>query len=306
MEMRVSTGLTLAAAFGLVWVVGGCTAAEPASSAQSAVVERQARDALARWDAAAAAASGTSGVVLVGEHTLMIGDDWGPGIDGGNAKMAWGAGLFESAIVLPTATPPDARVSWQDGTTTAVPVISAAQAFDDLRAAATSACSDCTPLRVTAATLTTATFDTSRGKAEVPAWVFSLEGTDVTLAQAAVASQISPAPTANTEATPGDAGPWIGPAAMSATLDSGGATLTVTFTGAPDTGDKPCGADYTAQAFESDNAVVVVVFEHINTLPAMCSAVGAYRTAQVTLSRPLGSRTLIGLDAQPISVTPSP
>jgi hypothetical protein len=73
--------------------------------------------------------------------------------------------------------------------------------------------------------------------------------------------------------------------------------------GAPDPGDKPCGADYTAEAVESDAAVVMIVYEHRNTLPATCSAVGAFRTAQVTLAKPLGNRTLIDLQAQPISVT---
>jgi hypothetical protein len=35
----------------------------------------------------------------------------------------------------------------------------------------------------------------------------------------------------------------------------------------------------------------------------MCSDVGAFRTAQVTLAKPFGNRTLIDLTAQPISVT---
>jgi len=51
--------------------------------------------------------------------------------------------------------------------------------------------------------------------------------------------------------------------------------------------------------------VVVIVYEHRNTLPAACLAVGASRPAQVTLARPLGNRTLIDLQAQPISLTSS-
>jgi hypothetical protein len=77
----------------------------------------------------------------------------------------------------------------------------------------------------------------------------------------------------------------------------------LTFTGAPDAGDRPCGADYTAEAVESDTAVVVIVYEHENPVPVACSAVGALRTAQVTLAKPLGSRTVIDLAAQPISIT---
>jgi hypothetical protein len=77
----------------------------------------------------------------------------------------------------------------------------------------------------------------------------------------------------------------------------------VTVVGSPDAGDKPCGADYTAEAVESDTGVVVIVYEHRNTVPAMCTLVGASRTAQVTLAKPFGNRTLIDLAAQPISVT---
>jgi hypothetical protein len=80
-------------------------------------------------------------------------------------------------------------------------------------------------------------------------------------------------------------------------------SLTVTVVGAPGAGDKPCGADYTAEAVEWDTGVVVIVYEHRNTLPAACTAVGASRTTQVTLAKPLGNRTLIDLLAQPISVT---
>jgi hypothetical protein len=87
-------------------------------------------------------------------------------------------------------------------------------------------------------------------------------------------------------------------------VDASGLTLTVTVEGAPNPGDKPCGSDYTAEAVESDTGVVVIVYEHRNTLPAACSAVGAFRAVQVTLAKPLGHRTLIDLQAQPISVIP--
>ena len=291
---------------GLVLGVSGCTSAAPASSAQVAELHRQAQEALARWDGAAAAGAGGSGFVLVGESTLMVGDDWGPNIDGGNAKMAWGAGLFVIANPLPSEAPQDGRIQWQDGTTHAVPVISAQQALTDMKVAGVSPCPDCIPLQITGARLTTATFQSSRGPAQAPAWEFSLKDTDVKLDQMAVGGQFTapPVPTPNDQATGQQvAQPWVGPPVQSATVDASGMTLTVAFTGAPDGGDKPCGADYTAEAVESDTAVVVIVYEHRNTLPAMCSAVGAFRTAQVTLAKPLGNRTLIDLAAQPISVT---
>jgi hypothetical protein len=294
-------GFGVLAVIGLVVGVSGCVAA-PASSGQVDEIHRQAQEALARWEAAATAGAGGSGFVLVGESTLMVGDDWGPNIDGGNAKMAWYAGLFAGSNPLPSEAPPDGTVQWQDGTTHAVPVISAQQALSDMKAGAVQPCPDCIPLQITGARLTTATFQTSRGPAQVPAWEFSLKDTDVKLDQVAVGGQFSapPVPTANDQ-TSGQ--PWIGPRVVNASLDAGGMILTVHFVGAPDAGDKPCGADYTAEAVESDTAVVVIVYEHPNATPAACSLAGALRTAQVTLAKPLGSRTLIDLQAQSISVT---
>ena len=220
--------------------------------------------------------------------------------------MAWYAGLFVVANPLPSEAPPDGRIEWPDGTTHAVPVISAEQALADLKAGGVSPCPDCTPLQITGARLTTATFQSSRGPVQAPAWEFSLKDTDVKLDQFAVGGQFTPpaVPTPNDQATGQQVGqPWVGPAVQSATVDASGTTLTVTVVGAPDTGDKPCGADYTAEAVESDTGIVVIVYEHRNGMPAACSAVGALRTTQVTLAKPLGSRTLIDLQAQPISVT---
>jgi hypothetical protein len=303
MEMARLRGFGLLGVVGLVIAISGCTSAP--SSAQVAELHRQAQEALARWDAAAAAGAGGSGFVLVGGSTLMVGGDWGPNIDGGNAKMAWGAGLFVVANPLPSEAPPDGRIQWQGGTSNAIPVISAEQAFSDMKAAGVSPCPDCIPLQITGARLTTATFQSSRGPAQAPAWEFSLKDTDVKLDQVAVGLFTAPpVPTPNDQATGQQvAQPWVGPAVQSATVDASGRTLTVTVIGAPGTGDKPCGADYTAEAVESDTGVVVIVYEHRNTLPAMCSAVGALRTTQVTLAKPLGNRTLIDLQAQPISVT---
>jgi hypothetical protein len=304
MEMARLGGFGIVAVVGIVLGVSGCTSA-PASSAQVAELHRQADEALARWDAAVAASGGGSGFVLVGESTLFIGNDWGPKIDGNNAKMAMYAGLFVAANPIPSEAPPDGTIQWQDGTTHAVPVISAQQALAAMKAAGVSPCTDCTPLQITGAKLTTATFQSSRGPAQAPAWEFSLKDTPVKLDQIAVGGQFTPPPmpTPNDQAGQQAASPWIGPPVQSATVDPSGMTLTVTVTGAPDTGDKPCGVDYTAEAVESATGVVVIVYEHRNTLPAACSLVGAFRTVQVLLVKPLGTRTLIDLQAQPISVT---
>jgi len=293
-------GFGLVAVLGLVVGVAGCTTASPVSSAQAADLHRQAQAALTRWDAAVAASGGAPDFVLVGERTLFVGNDWGPNIDAGNAKVAWYAGLFVASEPLPTDAPPAGSIRWQDGTNRAVAVISAQQALTDMKTTGGSPCPTCTPLEVTGARLTTATFQSSKGPAEVPAWEFSLKDAEAKLDQVAVKTRFAVPPVPGAE---DQTGQWVGPSVMSATAGVDGITLTVSFVGAPETGDKGCGADYTADAVESDNAVVVIVYEHRNTLPVACTDVGATRTARVTLARPFGSRTLIDLQAQPISVT---
>ncbi|MGZ6266393.1 MAG: hypothetical protein ACXWN4_05760 [Candidatus Limnocylindrales bacterium] len=296
-------GFRFLAVVGLAAGVYGCVSPGASADISTSGIHQQAQDALARWSSALASSSGGPSFVLVSEKTLFVGNDWGPNIDGGNAKLAWYAGLFESDVDLPAESPSDAPILWSDGKTTSVPVISARQAFADMKAGPTQPCPDCTPLHVTGAKLTTARFDTSEGSAQAPAWEFSLKDTDVKLDQIAVAESFAPpAPPTPDSQNPPESAPWVGPAVQSATIDATGLVLTVTFVGAPDAGDKPCGADYTAEAVESDTGVVVVVFEHRNPLPVPCTAVGFERTAAVTLKRPLGNRTLIDLAAQPISV----
>jgi hypothetical protein len=208
------------------------------------------------------------------------------------------AGLFVAANQLPSEAPSDGSVKWQNGTVHAVPVISAQQALTDLKATGVSPCPDCTPLQITGASLTTATFQSTRGPAQAPAWEFSLKDTDVKLDQIAVGGRFIPPPPPEQPAQP-----RVGPPVESATVDASGMTLTVTVVGAQYAADKPCGADYTAEAVESDTAIVVIVYEHQNTLPAACSLVGYARTAQAALAKPLANRILIDLQAQPISVT---
>jgi hypothetical protein len=306
--MGIWRGLGSLAVVGLAASVYGCTSpgssAVPSPSGQASGLHQQAQDALARWSSALASASGGPSFVLVSERTLMVGGDWGPNIDGGNAKLAWGAGLFESDVALPAETPSDAQVLWSDGKTASVPVISAQRALADMKAGSTWPCPECTPLHVTGAKLTTAKFDTSAGSAQAPAWEFSLKDTDVKLDQIAVAESFTPpAPPTPDSQNSAQAANWVGPPVQSATIDATGLVLTVTVVGTPGGGDKPCGADYTAEAVESDAGVVVIVHEHRNPLPVACTAVGAFRTATVTLTRPLGNRTLIDFAAQPISVT---
>ena len=236
-----------------------------------AKLQQQARTALTRW-ADAVAAAGPSPVVLVGELTGQVGV-WEPAVGDSN-KRALMAGLIEAEATLSAATPPDGEVRWQDGTTAPVALISAQQAVAAIKAATSEPCGDdCTPLRIAAARLTTGPIETSRGPATAPIWDLTVDGTEVTVMRPAIANAIA---TALPPWNPND--PLVGLTIDSASVTGGGRQLTVAFVGAPLPGDQPCGEDYTAEAVESDVAVVVIVTRRPHVTIGACTSDGAPRT----------------------------
>jgi hypothetical protein len=269
-------------------------------------LQAQAQAALARWAGAVAAAHTDQAVVLVGELTAQVGD-WELAV--GDNKQTLMAGLIEAAVSLPATTGSAGTVTWQDGTTKSVPVVSAPQAAAGIRAdAPTKDCPGCVPLQITGARLTSGPATTSRGSAMVPMWEFTLQGTAVTVTRVAIADP------AKVTLPPWSQPPWgdsgdapVGISIDSATATAGGRELSVGFVGAPLPGDQACGADYTTEAVESSLAVVAIVTAHPNGAAVACSAVGAYRTASVTLAAPLGERTLLEVtQGRPVSVRLTP
>ncbi len=293
----------------LAAALSGCgwTPGPPTRLSEWDKVQRQAQAALTRWANAVAASHSDQGVVLVGDLTAQVGD-WEPSV-GDNNKRALMAGLVEAAVSLPAPTGGDGTVTWQDGTTTSVPVVSAQQAVAGIRADAPAKdCPDCVPLQITGARLTSGPVTTSRGSAMAPVWEFTVRGTAVQVTRVAIADPISVA------LPPWDRVPWgnaedapAGISIDSATTTVGQRELTVAFVGAPLAGDQACGADYTAEAVESSLAVVVIVTAHPNGAAGACDAVGARRTTSVTLAAPLGPRTMLEVTQGrpvPVRVTP--
>ena len=101
--------------------------------------------------------------------------------------------------------------------------------------------------------------------------------------------------------------PPVGISIEWATGTADGKKLTVGFTGAPGPASQGCGADYTAEAVESQTAVVVIVTKHPHSaFGETCSAVGAVRTAEVELAAPLGNRAVLEVrEGRPVAVTPT-
>jgi hypothetical protein len=290
--------LVFIAALALSAGLSGC-APTPASG-DPATLRAQAKSALERWDAAVAS-GGASAFVPVGELTGQIGD-WEESV-GGNNKPALMSGVLEAVVPLPTDIPPAGTVRWQDGSTATVKLMSAAEALAAIKAGSVQPCPECKPLRIYSARLMSEPFQTSKGVADTPMWEFTIEGTAVLVTRVAVADAVVAAPP-----------PWdannspVGISIQSAAISADGLTLKVLFIGAPGTADQSCGADYTAEAVESANAVVVIVTEHPHQslFGESCTLAGAARTADARLASPLGGRAVLDVvRGQPVTVTPA-
>ncbi len=260
----------------------GSSAAPPPSDR----IHLQAHQALERW-AEAAAKSGGATISFVGEVTSQIGQ-WEPAV-GENNKAALIAGQVKAAGGLPTADPGRKSVRWLDGVSIEVNVLSAKKTLDDLVATSVGAkCPDCRPLLATDAHLATSLVQTSLGPAEAPVWVFTIEGTAVKVTRVAVDESLTVVPPPwNPEDPP------VGLSIDSATGTAKSRELKVSFIGALEGRDKPCGSDYSAEPVESELAVVVIIVERRNGAPAACMAAGRTRTATVALEAPLGKRAVL-------------
>ncbi len=291
----VLIALTLA---GCMWAAGaGDPSALPAAT-DTGPAHQRARSVLAAWAAAVAAVGGRPAVTPVGELTGQVGD-WEEAV-GDNNKRALMAGAVTTVNPLSEQAPPDGEVAWQDGKTTKVPLLSPQAAIVAIESTTAEPCSDCAMLLVTDARLTSGPIQTTRGPATAPIWEFTLQGTAVKVTRVALADPV---------VVSDDVGSGLGLAIDSASGTVGGNDLTVAFVGAPDPGNQPCGEDYTAEAVESDLAVVVIVTRHphVALFGGACSAVGARRTATATLAAPLGDRAVLDLQqGTPVPVVLAP
>jgi hypothetical protein len=297
-------GLLLAGCASPVFAPGESSA--PASDGGSKPLDRvhqQAHDALVRW-ADAVRESGGATISFVGELTSQIGE-WEVGV-GDNNKSALLAGMVQAVTALPTDTPSRREVKWLDDTKVNVKVLSAAAALEELISTGSDDCPDCEPLRVTEATLATGLVETSRGPAEAPMWVYGIAGSSVRITRVAVDDSIVVHP------PPWNADdPPVGVSAMWAIGTEDARRLEVGFIGAEEDGTQPCGADYEAEAVESDIAVVVIITGSNRLDPQAlpsgigCRLEGHTRTVEVRLDAPLGDRAVLEIrEGLPVPVHP--
>ncbi|MFE9688660.1 hypothetical protein [Micromonospora sp. NPDC005806] len=254
-----------------------------------------------------------SGYVPLEDATVLTGD---PGFTG-EAKLAFSNGWFRDQIPMPTATPPDGTIRFPDGTLR-VPLVSAAEAYAQMdkgdpppcdgRPAAlpptagtglpkpggptiepgpdgpvsSPADTPCVQLTVTGMKMGSAPVRTSRGQAEVPAWLFTVEGMRVPVARLAVAP---PAIGAVPQGMGGDR-PLTGGLVTTQSLDAvDGTRLDYRVgVGACDTGLTPL-------VLERDD--VVVLGAGVTPPTGPCTLQLVMKPVSVTLKAPLGDRAVL-------------
>lgn len=250
--------------------------------------------------------------VLVGEPTFTE-----------DTKQAFAAGWYRHQVELPPTDPAEGTIRFPDGTLD-VPLLSAAEAYRELDQGDPPPCvrrpasppdatgtaspggpdtpvgsdagSSCVPLTVTGVELGTVALRTSRGEAQVPAWLFSIEEVDGTVARVAVD------PSAAGE-LPDPVAPANPPATdlVSAQDLTGvdGTTLHYRL------GVGACDVDITPLVREAED--VVVVGGGVTRSPGVCTEQLVIKPVSVTLDAPLGDRPVLdAVTGQPLTFVPTP
>ncbi|MEV4663347.1 hypothetical protein AB0J85_15525 [Micromonospora echinofusca] len=296
----------------LLMIVAGCAQAgsDPAVDAPAADPRRDAfaQRATEVADAWRPLPAWKSGYVPLQDPTVLVGD---PGFSG-ETKIAFLNGWYRDQIDLPTAKPADGAIRFPDGTLS-VPLVSAATAYEQLDQGDPPPCDGrprdpgpklpgggptiepgpdgpvssapqtaCVPLTVTAVKLGTAPVRTSRGEAQVPAWLFTVEELAAPVARLAVAPQAVSAPP--------EPAPPAGPAPQGVV----GAQDVQSVDGAELTwrlGVGSCDTGITPLVQERDD--VVVVGGSVVTATGVCNSMLKLEPVTATLKAPLGGRPVL-------------
>jgi hypothetical protein len=243
----------------------------------------RARQVTAQWDRSQVARVWRTGLVLMDASDLTAVPS-NAGFSSQGEKLAFVSGQFRLAAVLP-AGPLPGIVRWADGTTLRLPSLTARAAFADLATERPCGPYPCGQLTVTGAEPGVLTVRTSRGLASVPAWRFTVAGLGWKVSEVAVArSSLVVVP--GYGPSPPAGGNTPGVSAVTA-VSGDGRVLTLGFIGSA------CDAAWGGYRYQSGGTVVVGSWERPSAGNAPCPAVGVFRTARVTLARPLGTRVVL-------------
>ncbi|WP_049566276.1 hypothetical protein [Streptomyces sp. SBT349] len=173
----------------------------------------------------------------------------------------------------------DGAIRWEDGETSTVPLMSAAAAFGEMDSGIAERVEGYPAMEVTGVEPGEMRLHTSRGPAQVPAWLFTLDGYDTPLRYAAVAAPTPP--TASIEPAVGDrdlAGLALG------SLSEDGRRVTVTWW------DGSC-EESAIDVLETDESIVIARSVSGGPPPGTaCTAEVRIVEKTLELEHPLGER----------------
>ncbi len=225
----------------------------------------------------------------------------------GDLQQALQAGWFTTRVRLPAAQPPPGRVRFPDGAELSVPLVSAATAYQQVHLADPPApepapatatpspvgsgpdtsvggpVSNPTALTVTGVRLGTTPLLTSRGRATVPAWLFTVAELPAPVARVAVApTSVAAVPEVTVPAAAASA-PFVGAQRLTG-VDGNRLAFTIGI-GACQTGPR-------GLVHETDD-LVVIGGDPGTAEQGDCTALLVYEPVSVSLAAPLGGRPVI-------------
>jgi hypothetical protein len=272
---------------------GGTAApAAPPSAAVNAFHHRAAEVADA-WERAGLTKSSRLGFVPLDPDRIVLPAD--PGFTAAS-KRAFTARFFTTHTKPPKA-PARGHVTFLDGTSMAVGLVSPADALADLTKTTGDPCNGCQPLEITKIALGAVTVLTMRGNASVPAWMLTIAGLKAPFGYMAVAD-------ADTKPIPKSSAPGMAAARQHGIV--GAANLisvdgtTVRFT----LGVGDCDENITPLVYETADTVVLGGW--VTTPTGVCDLLLKAQPVMITVARPVGDRALLdALTGEPLTVRPT-
>ncbi|MEU1457805.1 hypothetical protein [Streptomyces avermitilis] len=246
--------------------------------------EERARQVADAWRASAAAAAWDQGYYPMAALVQKPESGWHSKAD----EHAYETKNFVLRGKLPSTAAIRGKVDWGSGKPLTRPLIGANQAYQSFALNR----SDGPRLTVTGARLGTTTIATSRGKATVPAWLFTLESYDTPLKRVAVTPSKLPRPPIG-QARQGSAGGLRSVARLAGTAaDDRSVTVRATH-GSCDDGP-------VVKALETDESVVLYA-SIAGSRSGPCAADMIEQSVKVDLRKPLGGRLLLdALTGRPV------
>ncbi|GGY40949.1 hypothetical protein [Streptomyces djakartensis] len=228
------------------------------------------------WDGSSAAAAWRNGYYPMGE-TVQLPET---GLHNKADQQAFESQNFVLQGDLPEGAPKNVEVTWSSGGSIKLPLLEARTAFEAMDRNG----AEQPRLVVTGAKLGEMTVPTSRGKATVPAWLFTVQGYDTPLRRTAVAPSKLPDPpiTSARQLSARELEPLRG---LSRIAEDGRSVTVTANQGSCDNGSA-------IDVWETSGSVVLSAYL-VDSSDGPCSSELRARSVTVKLDRPVGDRVLL-------------